>query len=365
MRTWGIGRFLKTRKTKAVPLDEELARFFHSLSVMLSAGVSLNKILDILIKQTESENFKSALIQLRTDVHEKGAPLSRAMAKHKRFFPEEVVSMIEAGETGGRLPPTVGAIARYTENSLKLRQKIRAASSYPLFVGIISIALFALFFYFILPKIFDMIFQGMQAKLPFPTRVLVDVVNLSHSYFVLVPIIVAALFVRRLLKFFVTEEGKKKLDSIKMKLPYFSPLYKKFILARFSSTLGSLLETGVTFVDGLKVSGKATGSASFNSVVEKMIDRMVHGATLGRIMEMIPYYPHLLRSMTAVGESTGRLPEMLVRAARMYENEVDYQIERFLALFEPALILSMGAVVGFVVLSVFLPVYSAVNTLGQ
>lgn len=350
--------------TSRGPLDSaEFFRFTYSLSVMLDTGITLSDALQALFNQTQDARLKERIKRVRSEIIGKGLSLSMAMAKQPDVFPEAYVNMIKAGEASGKLAPVLQEIARYLERSLKLRQKVKSASTYPIFVASVCFIMVFFFFYLALPRILEMALGGSGVSYPLPTRVLIELVSFVHSRAFLLFLLLLAAVYFPVHAFYRSLEGRRAADGLKIEIPIFGPVYKKVLLTEFCSTLGSMLHSGVNFLEALSVAGKVSGNVVFNQIVLTMKARLIRGVSLTGIMESIPFYPFLIRSMVSVGETTGSLGNMLIKAGEMYESEVDYSVQKLFDLIEPFLVITMGVVVGFVVVAIFLPVYSVVSSI--
>jgi len=336
----------------------ELLNFTRHLAVLLHAGVPLARSLEILYKQCENKRFADAVGRVYRAVISEGYPLSKAMALCPRIFSSLYVNMMSAGEVSGKLDTVLDRIGQFLESDLKLRQKVKAASTYPIVIAVVSFLFFSFFVYIILPK-FMMIFDGLNVPLPLPTRILIAFVNFAHSPItILITFVIATIVFFPLFAFLRSVLGKERVDLLKLKLPVFGKIYKKILLARFCSTFGSLIDCGVPLLEALDVTGKASGNEFFYGMILEMSEEVRVGLTLNSIIEKILFFPSILLSMVKVGEESGTLHQMLLRLSDIYENEVTLALQQFVALIEPILMAVMGVVVGFVILAVFLPVYS-------
>lgn len=339
----------------------ELLNFTRHLAALLKAGVAFPRAIDILYQQNTNPRLKNSLVKVYHAVVQRGLPLSKGLALAPEVFSELYINMLTAGEITGKVDQVLSQIAAYIERDLTLRQKVKAASTYPLFIAAACFGLFSFFVYVILPKLF-LVFEGLNIEFPLPTRILIAIIRFAHSpAVILLTLIGAVVLLFPLLAFFKTLLGKEKADSIKLQIPVFGRLYKKILLARFCSTLGTLVQCGVSLLESLEVTGRASGNEFFNQIMLQVMEETRVGMALNTTLEKIVFFPSLVVSMVKIGEESGNLEQMLLKMAEIYEGDVNYLLQQFVSLIEPLLMAVMGIVVGFVVMAVFLPIYAIVR----
>ncbi len=338
--------------------DAELLQFTRHLATMLDAGVSFSHSLKILHSQAINLRFKNALATVYHEVVQKGSSLSMALRQTKAIFPELYVNMVAAGEVTGKVGEVLHQVADYLEKTRLLKQKIKAAVTYPIIICIVCFALFSFFVYVILPNLMG-IFEGLHIKYPLPTKILIAIVKFAHSPLVMLISLITAIILFFPLKVFLTSLiGRERLDQYKTKIPLFGKVYKKVLLTRFCSTLGVLIRCGIPLLNSLETTGRASGNEFFNTIVSDIIEKVRIGLSLTKILEDNPFFPPLLFSMVQIGEESGNLEETLLKVANIYQGDVEHLLQQFLSLLEPLLLAFMGLVVGFVVLAVFEPIYA-------
>jgi type IV pilus assembly protein PilC len=341
--------------------DAELLQFTRHLATMLNAGVSFAQSLKILHSQAINLRFKNSVADLYYEVVQKGHSLSTAMRQTKHIFSELYINMVAAGEVTGKVGEILHQVADYLERTRLLKQKVKAAVTYPIIICIVCFAVFSIFVYYVLPNLMG-VFKGMNIPYPTPTKILIFIVNFAHSPLVMLIAIITAIILFFPLKFFLTSLiGRERIDQYKIRLPLFGAVYKKVLLTRFCSTLGVLVQCGIPLLNSLETTGRASGNEFFNTIVQDMIEKVRIGESLSNIIQENLFFPPLVSSMVQIGEESGSLEVTLLKAANIYQGEVEHLLQQLLALLEPLLLAVMGFVVGFVVLAVFEPIYSIVQ----
>jgi general secretion pathway protein F len=348
----GLGFFPKAiepqaRKKRASFLrgrDEgRLPDVTRQLSVLVGAGVPLVEALKAVSEENRGQ-WKDMFVAIRERVMA-GASLSRAMEDFGKTFPEFYRNLVHSGEASGTLDRVLDRVAGFLENQNAVREKVRAAMIYPVFMAGVGIVVLAFLFTFVVPKIVKM-FEDTKNALPFTTVVLIWMSNLFvHYWWLLLLAAVGALAAGRNLR----NRHAVLIDRAKLRLP-FQSLY----LARFTRTLGFLLEGGLPMLLSLELAGKATGNVYLQRKVAEAAGKVTEGAPLSSALEGLP---PVLRQLIATGEKSGMLAEVLGKAADAYDGEFDRRVQKALSLLEPSMILVMGLIVGFIVLSVLLPMF--------
>lgn len=343
----GLKRFkLKSSKN-------DLLIFTSELSALLDAGLPLDRSLNILANISESSEMKKVIQTVLKSIRE-GSSFSDALSKHPKVFPRLYVNMIRAGEAGGVLDSVLIKLNEFLESTKELKDHILSVMIYPailLTTGGISIIILLTY---VLPK-FSVIFDELGGTLPLPTKILLFVSNLLKSYWWIIIILILAIwFLFR--SYIKTPDGKYKWDSFKLKL--FGDLITKLETARFCRTLGTLLKSGVPLLQALNNSKDVIG----NQVIASTIDSVSSGAKEGKGITLpltnTNVFPPLALSMIKVGEETGQLDSMLLKVAQTYEKSLNTTIKRFVSLLEPLMILTMGLIIGFIVISILIAIFS-------
>jgi type IV pilus assembly protein PilC len=342
---------------------KELAIFTRQFSVMIDAGLPLVQCLEILGSQQENKFFQKVLINTRSMV-EGGATLSTAMRSSPKVFDGLYVNMVEAGETGGILDIILQRLSTYIEKNVKLQRAVRSALIYP--VGVLTIAGLVIFLLLwkVVP-IFATLFAGLGVTLPLPTKIVIAMSNFVGSYFGLLIIVALGGGIFALKTWYGTPTGKYVLDSIILKLPVLGILMRKIAVARFTRTLGTLIASGVPILEGLDITAKTSGNAVVERALQKVRKALEEGKSLTEPLKESNVFPGMVTQMIAVGEQTGAMDAMLQKIADFYEEEVDSAVKDLLTAMEPIMIVFLGVVVGGVVISMYLPLFTLIGELSK
>ena len=338
---------------------KEVAVFSRQFATMVDSGLSISRSLAVLATQTENKYLAQKIHQIRDDV-ESGLALSAALAKHPKVFDHLYVSMIRAGEIGGSIDTVLKNTANQLEKQVELNRKVRGAMTYPLVVvGVIAI-IFIVMMTVVVP-VFKKLFKTLGGKLPVPTQIIIRISNvlLSWELVIVVAVVVAGIIgFRRWIK---TESGRMKWDTFKLKPPIFGELSRKAALSRFAATLSSLLSAGVPAMEALDIVASASGNMVLANATLKIKAAIREGRPFADPMRECDIFPTLVVQMVEVGEQTGALDEMLERVAEFYMAEVDQTVDNLTSILEPFLIVIMGAVVGTVIISLYLPMFDYIK----
>jgi type IV pilus assembly protein PilC len=340
---------------------KELAVFTRQFSVMIDAGLPLVQCLEILAGQQENKTFQKVLTATRGSV-EGGATLSAAMRQHPKVFDALYVNMVEAGETGGILDTILQRLSTYIEKNVKLKRAVKSAMVYP--VGVITIAagVITLLLWKVVP-IFATLFAGLGVDLPLPTKVVIAVSNFIGSIFGLLILVAIVGMVVGIKVWYGTDQGRFILDSLILKLPVLGILMRKIAVARFTRTLGTLIASGVPILEGLDITAKTAGNAVVERSLQKVRRSLEEGKTLTEPLKDSEVFPGMVTQMISVGEQTGAMDAMLQKIADFYEEEVDAAVKDLLTALEPIMIVFLGVVVGGVVISMYMPLFSLIGKL--
>ncbi len=344
---------LKLSLSKGVPL-KNLARFTRQFSAMTSAGLPLIQCLDILQEQTEHLNLRKAIQQVAADI-QGGGTLADSMSKHKHIFSELYCQMIAAGEAGGILDNILNRLAEYQEKADALRRKIRGAMMYPIIVGLVAVIAVVVLLVFVVP-IFASLFAESGKELPGPTRFVMGISGFMRHWLWAIILAIGGIgfaFVR----FYKTEAGRLRVDDIRLKAPIFGDLERKSAVARFARTLGTLLNAGVSIIDALQVTAKTAGNKVLEKGIFRTLESISGGQTIADPLRQTGVFPPMVIQMIAVGERTGGLAEMLGKIADFYDDEVDTAVETLTSMIEPLVIVILGAVIGGVLVAMYLPMF--------
>jgi len=332
---------------------KNLTPFTRQLSTLIDAGLPLIRSLGVLRKQMKPCTLKDILETVSQDV-EGGSTFSEALAKHPRAFSKLFVNMVKAGEIGGVLDTVLQRLAEFAEKSAMLQRKIKGAMVYPIVVICVVIGVLALIFKLVIPTFVKM-FKDIKQDLPVPTQILIGINNfLRTKQALLIPVVIVALIiVFKLIK--RTKKGGAAIDKMKLNFPLFGPLVQKLVVARFTRTLGTLISSGVPILQALSITKETSGNIVISRAISNVHDSIREGETIAGPLEDSGVFPPLVTSMIAVGEETGNLDQMLIKVADNYDDEVDTSVAALTSVMEPLLIVFMGTLVGFIVISLFLP----------
>lgn len=348
-----IARLLSSTKGRIT--EKDIMSFTYQVGVLLDAGFTLDRSLSILSDLTEKKKLKDLLKDILSQVRS-GKSFSDALSKYPSIFPMFYVNMIRAGEAGGFIEDSITRMATYLENTHGLKSDVRSALIYPSFLCLVGGAAVVMLLTFVVPQ-FTEIFTDMGQTLPLPTVMLLSVSNLLVTYWwvLLLISIGAVIAVRRFLR---TEKGRRKWDDMKFKIPVFGNLFKESAVSRFARTLGTLLASGVPLLNAFQIVKGTIGSDKISEIITSVRESARKGRGISEPLRNSDIFPPIAVHMVTVGEETGRLDEMLIKIADRFDIEVRTSVKRMLALLEPALILLMGLVIGFIVISMLLAIFS-------
>jgi type IV pilus assembly protein PilC len=355
------GAVAQARKLKAkrVP-SKNLAVFTRQFSVMIDAGLPLVQCLDILGNQEEHKYFAQVILATRTEV-EGGKSLAEAMKSHPKVFDSLFCNMIAAGEAGGILDTILKRLATYIEKAVKLKGQVQSAMIYPIAVITIACVVIGVILWKVIPT-FASLFAGLGAELPLPTRI---VIALSNNLVRFMPFIIVGFFAAGwgFRTYYATENGRRVIDRITLKMPILGSILRKIAVARFCRTLSTLMASGVPILDGLDITARTSGNAIIEDailVTRKSIER---GETIAAPLKETGVFPGMVVQMIGVGEATGALDTMLGKIADFYEEEVDVAVEGLLTLLEPVMIAFLGGAVGGIVIAMYMPIFDLISKL--
>jgi type IV pilus assembly protein PilC len=352
----GLNKDLKIPGLGGRTKIKDLAIFTRQFATMTSSGMTLLRSLAIMEEQTSVASLKAAIGETRADVAA-GISLSTAMAKHDKIFPRLMIAMIRAGETGGMIDQALEQIADSLEKDTALRGKIKSALTYPAIVLCFTFVLIAAVLIFIVP-IFEQMFKNLGGELPGITQFLVDT---SHNMWWIGPLFLAlaiggtVAFKRRQRE---SESFRLAVDRAKLKMPVFGPLFRKLAMSRFARNLGLLLNVGVPVMQALSVVGDTTGNEVINLAMRDVQTAVRDGQPMSSALRNHKIFPAMVTQMIEVGEESGQISQMLDKVADFYDREVDSAAESLTASIEPIMVIVMGAVVGGMVICLYLPMFT-------
>lgn len=343
--------------------EQALTVFSRQFATMINAGLAMVRCLDILSEQTEDKKLRETLIQVRRDV-EGGSTLSNSLAKHPTVFSMLYISMVKAGEMGGVLDEVLERLAGFMEKDFALKKKVKSALTYPVVILLMATGIVFFLVTYILPT-FVALFEGMSLALPLPTQILIAVTKGARNPAVMIPLFillcVGGFMVGQYIK---TPAGRKQYDMMRLNIPVFGLLNRKVAISRFCRTLGTLLSSGVPIMQALEIVGRASGNEIIAMTVTKVRESIREGESIASPLGASGMFPPMVTQMVAVGEETGNLDAMLSKIADFYDTEVEYMLASLTSMLEPIMIVGMGGIVGFIVISVFLPLYQLIGNIG-
>ena len=340
---------------------KDLTVFSRQFATMVNSGLSMLRCLYVLEEQTPNKKFAKVIGEIRADV-EAGISLSDSLEKHPRVFNRLYVSMVRAGELGGILDEVLNRVAEQLEKEDSIRRAVKSAMVYPAVIGIFAILVLIGMVMFLIP-IFAAMYKDLgDAQLPALTRVMVSLSDVFRSWkgaVVLVVVIALIWGIKRLKR---TERGTMVWDRFKLHIPMgIGQIVRKLAVARFSRTLGTLITSGVPILQAIEITGQASGNAVIEKAMKEVQLSVKEGQSITAPLEKESVFPAMVTQMISVGEETGSLDAMLNKIADFYEDEVNAAVKSLTSILEPILMLGVGAIVGTVVISMYLPIFSMMN----
>lgn len=334
--------------------QKDVGIFTRRLSDLLDSGLTILRALDVLHNQTENQSLKEIIQDVRNFVRD-GGSFSDGLTRHPKVFSNLYISMVKSGEVGGMLDAVLSRLADFAEKEEDVRGKIRASLAYPILLAMLGTVTIFILLTFVIPRLVTM-FVDMGQTLPLPTRILITISIFFANYWwlILALIFIIVFLIRRKGK---TSQGRYALDIFKLQIPILGDFITKTEIARFSRTLGTLLGNGVPIIQSLEGVSEVVGNEVLRRGVERMRLDIVDGATLSKTMAKTKYFPEFVINMIAVGEEGGELEKSLSKVAEAYERESDKTVKLMTTLLEPIMILVMGSIVGFIVISMLLPIF--------
>jgi type IV pilus assembly protein PilC len=348
----GLGGGISTRDTVI---------FTRQFATMINAGLPLVQSLDILARQSENKVLRKVIEEVLYDV-ESGQTLADAMRRHEKAFPELYVNMVAAGEAGGILDIILLRLAVFLEKADALRRKIKGAMIYPSVILMVAAAAVAVLLIFVIPT-FQTMFASAGIELPGPTQFVIFLSETLQAYWYLM-VIAIAMVVIGIQRVYKTPAGQLALDRLLLRLPILGPLQRKAAIARFTRTLGTLVSSGVSILDGLEITAKTSGNRVLHDAIMASRASIAGGETISEPLKKSGVFPPMVVSMINVGEQTGGLDEMLTKIADFYDEEVDAAVEALLAAMEPVMIVFLGVIVGGMIVAMYLPIFDMMNAVG-
>ncbi len=334
---------------------KEIVVMTRQLATLIDAGLPLLRSLNVLIAQQKPSKMRDTLREISSDV-QSGSTFSEALAKHPKVFDRLFVNMVRAGEVGGMLETVLNRLAVFMERRQALKRRVRGALIYPIAVVVIASGIVAFLLVKVVP-VFAEIFGDFGATLPAPTRFLIACGDfMQHRWWLLLVVINSIIITIKLMSKSATV--KRVMDRVVLKLPLVGDLVTKVAVARFARTLGTLITSGVPILQALKITKETIGNEVVQNAVQKVHDSIKEGDTIAAPLDEAKVFPSMVVNMIDVGEETGSLDAMLMKVADIYDAEVEAAVEAMLALMEPVIIVLLGGVIGFIVVALYLPIFS-------
>lgn len=348
----------KTVKTKILMI------FTRQLATLIDAGLPLLRALTVLAKQERDKVLQKTIANL-SDAVQGGSTFSEGLSQHPKIFNDLYVNMVRAGELGGVLELVLTRLAEFQEKAQKIKNKVVAAMVYPIIVLFLALAIMAFLLVFIVPK-FEQIFKDMLGDKPLPTITLfvIGVSNAIKNHWGIILFVIFALVIgMKMLS--RTARGRIAIDRFKLRVPLFGDLLRKTAISRFSRTLGTLVTSGVPILQALNITRETAGNSVIASAITQVHDSVKEGESIVLPLEASGAFPPMVISMIDVGEETGQLPEMLLKIAEVYDDEVDNAVAGLTSMLEPIMIVFLAVVVGTIVIALFMPLISIISGLQQ
>jgi type IV pilus assembly protein PilC len=347
-----------TKAKKGKVKMRDIVIFTRQFATMISAGLPLVQALDILAKQTENKTLVSVVRQVLFDV-ESGNTVADALGKHPKAFSSLYVNMVAAGEAGGVLDTILNRLATFLEKTEALIRKVKGAMIYPSVILLVAIGAVIIMLLFVIPT-FENMFASVNLTLPLPTRIVIGLSKLLQNFWwAMAGTIGAAVFMLK--RYYATPPGKLAIDKFMLRVPVIGDVLRKSAVSRFTRTLGTLISSGVSILEGLEITARTAGNRVVQDSIMESRASIAGGETISAPLAKSGVFPPMVTSMIAVGESTGNLDEMLQKIADFYDDEVDVAVSGLLALLEPMMIVFLGVAVGGMIMAMYLPIFDMVN----
>lgn len=357
---------LKVDESKSTPTTKvsgsigmrDIVIFTRQFSTMINAGLPLVQALDILARQSENKALSAVVRQVVFDV-ESGNTVADAMRKHPKAFSDLYTNMVAAGEAGGILDTILNRLAIFMEKNDALVRKVKGAMIYPTVIMCVAALCVVILLWKVIP-VFASMFGSVGMELPLPTKVVIGLSGFLTSYWwvLIIGVTVSALAIRQ---YYATSSGQLVIDKLLLKVPVLGDVLRKSAVSRFTRTLGTLISSGVSILDGLEITARTSGNRVVQDAIMQSRASIAGGDTIAGPLQKSAVFPPMVISMIAVGEQTGGLDEMLSKIADFYDDEVDAAVSALLSLLEPIMIVFLGVVVGGMIVAMYLPIFDMVN----
>ncbi len=338
--------------------DKDLVVFTRQFGTMINAGLPLIQCLDILSTQSENKVLQETVGDVKNSV-EAGSTFSDALKKHPKVFDELYINMIHAGEVGGLLDTILTRLAKHIEKAMKLKGQIKSAMVYPSAIVGVAIIVISVLMVWVIPVFAQMFLEmsGGKIGLPGPTQLVIDISNFFQSYWYFMGGALVGMIIG-IKRYYGTVNGRVVIDRLLLKLPIVGDLIRKASVAKFTRTLGTLITSGVPLLEGLSICAKTSGNKVIEEALMNARVSISGGKTISEPLAKCNVFPKMVTHMIAVGESTGALDAMLGKIADFYEDEVDQAVDTLTSLLEPIMMVVLGTIIGFIVIAMYLPIFT-------
>ncbi len=344
--------------------DKDIVIFTRQFGTMINAGLPLIQCLDILGSQSENKTLRKALMDVKLHV-ESGGTFADSLRRHPKVFDELFTNMIHAGEVGGLLDTILARLSKHIEKAMKLKSAVKSAMVYPAVILGVSLVVITVLLIWVIPTFAQMFHEmsGGKQGLPGPTQLVIDVSNFAQEYILFIVGGATGLFFA-VKGYYGTAKGRLNMDRLFLKIPVVGELIRKTAVAKFTRTLGTLITSGVPLLEGLAITAKTAGNKVIEVAVQDARISISGGKTIAEPLSKGNIFPRMVTHMIAVGETTGALDTMLGKIADFYEDEVDSAVATLTSLLEPAMMVFLGVLIGFIVIAMYLPIFKMAQTMG-
>jgi type IV pilus assembly protein PilC len=351
----GMGKEISIPGLQQKVTEKDIVIFTRQFATMIDAGLPLVQCLEILGSQSANPTFKKVIFDVKETV-EAGSTFADAIKRHPKVFDELYVNLIAAGEVGGILDTILNRLAMYIEKAMKLKKKVKGAMVYPGVIVTVAVGVVTILMVWVIP-IFAQMFSDMGGTLPVPTQIVMGISDwlVSHLFYLAAGLVG---FIVGFNAFYRWPKGRVVFDNFILKIPVIGDLIRKISVARFTRTLGTMISSGVPILEALNICAKTSGNRTVEAAIMKVRTSISEGKSIAQPLQETNVFPNMVVQMIGVGESTGALDTMLNKIADFYDDEVDAAVEALTALMEPALMVFLGIVIGGLVISMYLPIFT-------
>lgn len=343
------------------PNLKDIAIFCKQLNIMLAAGMPIINALDVLSTQTENKRLRTALIDISYDV-QKGTVFSRSLTKYDDMLPPLMINMIIAGEMTGKMDEVLGKLSVHYEKEFKINNKIKSSMVYPIILAVLSVVVVSILLVYVMPM-FTELFLSNGVKLPLMTRMLIASSNFMKSFwYIIFGGLILGIYLLR--KYINTDVGKKQWDATMLRLPKIGRYVAIIATSRFTRTMSTLLSSGIPIIQAMDSAAKVTNNRVIIDSMEIAVEDVKKGENLSSVLRRVESFPTMMTSMISIGEESGSIEDMLAKTADYYDEEFETAIAKLVAMIEPIMIISMGIIIGFIVISIMMPMFEMATVVG-